>query len=178
MTATLRRALALVIAAAALTGLTAPVATAAPAHTAVAASRGPSRATAHTDDTGASYIARKATVPHSCSTLNYPDGAKMVEMCAEYGDLPGTGWWSGWRSMRNIPLSQGGHSDIMRFCHFGFQHCSTYASDGDTRSDTFDEYMADNDTFWVEIDVKYGANWYCRRWFININGNTAYTTCP
>jgi hypothetical protein len=116
-------------------------------------------------------------VATACKSLKYPDGAYMVEFCYEYAasGTPGH-WFSGWRGMTNIAYPAG-HTDTMRYCIYGVEHCTGYVADGADWGDGFSYTIHNTDTMWVEFHVLYGSTWYCRRGFGNNVGGIAFTTC-
>jgi len=114
----------------------------------------------------------------TCSSLKYPDGAYMVTMCGEPSSSPISGKWEHNNRLATNNPYPSGHSDTMRYCIYGFQHCTSYHGDGDVWGDTNDYTINNSDTMWVEFDVLYGSTWYCRRWYQNRFGDMSWSTCP
>lgn len=118
-----------------------------------------------------------------CRMFMYGDGNKMFYTCAEVNNLAGSTWFSGWRQMWNVPLSQGGHTDrILWGCVHGDTNgdCMGSALDDVTRTSYGEHYMNDGTTHWIEFRVEYpiySGVYGCYRAYWLQTGATSWSNC-
>lgn len=123
------------------------------------------------------------TTQQICRTGFYADGAVHARPC-NTRDYDGGFWWrSLYRLVWNVPVSQGGHSDIfMPECWHvgGATECGTsFVLDGETEDQGTDRQAGADTTAWVEVDNAAGgySPATCLRYFFSSTGGTAIAVC-
>lgn len=124
------------------------------------------------------------TVQTVCRSILYPDGANWATPCNQRDWSGGSTWASLTRKLWNVPVSQGGHSDLI---NYGLWHAGTATEDtGQVVDDETDLKTTDrtgistSNTVWIRFQndptVGYSPG-RCREVFFAANGDSSDQIC-